>query len=135
MNTYLSSLMGAEDIVDNELGNLGIKIAKRASSGIRMLNIPDEALPGYIELVKNKLTKGFWNEIVGPSEILFVFKFADGHTEEYTLSPENEQKIDRLCAEFNNEPADKTANVYKYISDNEFYRDFMLKHYADMVNR
>ena len=30
---------------------------------------------------------------------------------------------------------DKTANVYKYISGNDFYRDFMIKYYSNLVNR
>lgn len=30
---------------------------------------------------------------------------------------------------------EKTANVYKYISDNKFYHDFMMEHYADLINR
>lgn len=131
----LSYLMGAENIQDSELEALGVEIVERADSGSRALKIPENVLPQYINLVKKKLTKGFWNEIIGSKEILFIFKFADGHTEELTLLPENEGKLDRLCAEFNNETPDKTANVYKYISDNNFYHDFMLKHYSIMINR
>ena len=127
--------MGAEDITDEELESLGIAIADRSDSGSRMLNIPEESLSQYIELLKAKLTKGFWNEIVGSEEILFIFQYSDGHTEEFILSPDNEQQIDKLCAEFNDEPPEKTANVYKYISDNDFYHEFMLEHYTDMINR
>lgn len=131
----LSYLMGAENIQDTELEGLGIKIKDRTSDGDRMLVIPDEKLPQYIELIRTKLTNGFWNEIIGEKEIIFIFKFKDGHIEEYTLSSDNEREIDKLCAEFNNEPSNKTANVYKYISDNKFYHDFMIKHYTDMINR
>ena len=127
--------MGAENIQDTELEGLGIKIKDRTSDGDRMLVIPDEKLPQYIELIRTKLTNGFWNEIIGEKEIIFIFKFKDGHIEEYTLSSDNEREIDKLCAEFNNEPSNKTANVYKYISDNKFYHDFMIKHYTDMINR
>ncbi|MDO8676595.1 MAG: hypothetical protein Q7K16_03010 [Candidatus Azambacteria bacterium] len=131
----LSYLMGAGNIQDTELENLEIKIEDRTSDGDRMLKIPEEKLSQYIELIKNKLTNGFWNEIVGEKEILFTFKFKDGSIKEYELSPENEHEIDKLCAEFNNESPDKTANVYKYISDNKFYHNFMVEHYSDMVNR
>jgi hypothetical protein len=127
--------MGAEDITDNELENLGVEIVDRTDSESRKLRIPEAALTGYVDLIKAKLTKGFWNEIVGPEKILFIFRFKDGHTEEYALSPENEQELDKLCAEFNDEPAEKTANVYKYISDNDFYHDFMMEHYAELINR
>jgi len=135
MSYYLSYLVGAGKIEDKELEDLDIKIEDRDTDSDRSFKIPEDKLPQYIELVKNKLTEGFWNEIIGEKEILFIFKFKDGNIKEYELSPENEQEIDKLCAEFNNESPDKTANVYKYISDNKFYHDFMLEHYSDMINR
>ena len=80
--------MGAEDIKDDELEAFGVEIVKQTDSGSRSLKISENGLPTYINLVKEKLTKGFWNEIVGPKEILFIFKFEDGHIEEFILSPE-----------------------------------------------
>ena len=127
--------MGAEGIEDRDLTDIGVSIEEKMADGDRTLKIPEESLPKYTELIKVKLGNGFWNEIIGAREIIFVFKFKDGSIKEYRLSPENEREIDRLCAEFNNEPEDKTANVYKYISENRFYHDFMLEHYADMINR
>lgn len=135
MVNYLSFLMGAENIQDIELGILGIDIKDRASDGDRMLIVPDDKLNDYIELIKSKLTNGFWNEVVGEKEILFIFKFKDGHVKEYKLSPENEEEISQLCTEFNNDPLEKTANVYKYISGNKFYHDFMMEYYANFVSR
>lgn len=131
----LSYLMGAENIQDKELENIGVKIEGRTPEGDRMLKISEKELAKYIELIKTKLANGFWNEIIGANEIIFIFKFKDGSIKEYKLSPDNEQEIDKLCAEFNNELSDKTANVYKYISENKFYHDFMTKHYSDMINR
>lgn len=132
---HLSYLMGAERIQDNELEDLNIEIAGRTESGFRKLRIPQENLSGYVELVKDKMTEGFWNEIVGSEDIIFIFKFKDGSIKEFKLSPNNESEIGKLCAEFNNEPPDKTANVYKYISENDFYHDFMLEHYSSLINR
>jgi len=127
--------MGAEEITDDELTSLGAEIVGKTDSGSRKLKIPEQSLAQYVNLVKTKLTKGFWNEIVGPKEILFAFRFKDEHTEEYILSAENEAQIAKLCTEFNNDTLEKTANVHKYISDNNFYHDFMLEHYADMIKR
>lgn len=127
--------MGGEDVPDEELETLGVEIIQKDSDGDRALKIPEGSLPQYVELIKAKLTPGFWNEIVGEKEILFIFKFKDGSIKEQVLSPENERENDELCAEFNNEPPDKTHNVYKYISENKFYHDFMLEHYADLINR
>lgn len=135
MSHYLSYLMGADNIQDKELEDSGIKVEGKTSDNSRLLKVPEERLSQYIELIKAKLTNGFWNEIVGTKEIIFIFKFKDSSIKEYKLSPDNEREIDKLCAEFNNEPPDKTANVYKYISDNKFYHDFMMEHYADMINR
>src|SRR3989338_2197362 len=135
MNTHLSYLMGAEEISDKELLDLDIEIAGRTGSRHRMLKISDKMLPRYVEVVKEKMTPGFWNEIVGEREIIFIFKFKDGAIKEYKLSPENEQEISDLCESFNNEPPRKAANVYKYLSENKFYHNFMREHYRDMIER
>ncbi len=134
MEYRLSYLMGADQITDEDLTGLGIVIAERGGHS-RMLKISEEAIFGYIDLIKSKLTNGFWNEIIGASEILFIFKFKDGSVKEYVLSTDNEREIDKLCAEFNNEPPGKTGNVYKYISENNFYHDFMAEHYAELISR
>lgn len=127
--------MGGTNIEDERLRALNIGIVEKDSDGDRKLKIPSESLQQYTELIKSKLMPGFWNEIIGAEEIIFIFKLKDGTIKEYKLSPENEQEIDKLCAELNNEPPDKTANVYKYISENSFYHDFMLEHYKDLINR
>ena len=131
---YLSYLMGAKDIQDQELGDLDIEI-KKTDDGDRMLNIPQESVSRYMDLIKAKLTPGFWNEAVGEKEILFVFKFKDGSLKESKLTEDTEGEIDKLCAQFANESPDKTANVYKFISENDFYKDFMLAHYSTQINR
>ncbi len=133
MSYLLSYLMGAPDIQDQELEDLNIEIADRAESGSRMLKVPQESLQSYIDLVKAKLSDGFWNEIVGEKEIIYIFKFKNGTILEMKLTENSEAEIDKLCAKFNDMPLD--GNVYKALSENEFYHDFMLEHYADMINR
>lgn len=135
MSYYLSYLMGVVKIQDRGLQDLGIEIVGKSESGSRKLKIPTNHLPHYIELVKTKLTNGFWNEIIGSDRIVFVFKFKNGEIKEYILDTSNEDLISKLCSEFNGDPLDKTANVYKYISENDFYRDFMIKHYSNLINR
>ena len=132
---YLSYLMGADNITNGDITALSIEIVEIKKDGDRTLKIPENKLSLYIELIKTKLDKGFWNEIVGAKEIIFIFKFKDGSIKEYRLSPANEEEVDKLCTEFNHEPPEKTLNVYKYISDNKFYHDFMLEHFADLINR
>ena len=132
---YLSYLMGADKISDQDLTNLGIEIAEKTDSGSRKLKIPSEKIEGYKNLIREKMAAGFWNEFLDENNIHFIFKFKNGEIKEYILSPENEQEIDKICAELNNEPPEKTANVYKYISDNDFYHDFMMEHYKEMIER
>lgn len=127
--------MGAGAISNKELEDLSIEIVEVTESGSRKLKIPQERVAEYIELVKSKLAPGFWNEIVGSDEIKFIFKLNDNSIKEYSLSSENEVEIDKLCAELNNEQPDKIANVYKYISENDFYHDFMVEHYSNLINR
>jgi hypothetical protein len=127
--------MGAAEIQDKELSDIGIKILGKSQSGSRKLKLSTDHLSQYINLVKTKLTNGFWNEVVGSDDIVFVFKFKDGKVRELTLKPSNEKVISELCSKFNGDPLDKTTNVYKYVSENDFYRDFMLEHYSNLINR
>ena len=132
---YLSYLMGSDKISDQDLTNLGIEIVEKTDSGSKKLKIPSEKIEGYKNLIREKITAGFWNEFLDENNIHFIFKFQNGEVKEYVLSPENEQEIDKICAELNNEPPEKTMNVYKYISDNDFYHDFMMEHYKEMIER
>lgn len=127
--------MGGKHISDSDLQGLEIQIVGAHATGDRELKISDEKLADYRSLVKEKLERGFWNEIIGETQILFIFKSDHGALQELELSPPTEKEIDTLCATFTNEVPDETPNVYKYISENSFYHDFMMKHYADMVTR
>jgi hypothetical protein len=65
----------------------------------------------------------------------FSFSSLGMEIQQFTLDINNEHEIDKLCASFNNEPANKTANVYRYISENDFYHDLMVQHYLELINR
>ena len=132
---HLSYLMGVKNLSDRQLKEVGVKIESKNTDGDRTIKVPEEKLSGYIEIVKDSLNPGFWNEIIGAKKIVFIFKFKDGVIREYKLSPNNEKEISKLCTQFNNDPIEKTANVYKYISENKFYHDFMVEHYSDLINR
>lgn len=60
---YLSFLMGAESIADDELTGLGITILKGTRTSSRQLLIPGSSLPAYKALVRERLALGYWNEI------------------------------------------------------------------------
>lgn len=132
---YLSYLMGADQISDPDLTDLGIEIVEKAMSGHRALKIPKASIERYQQLVRNKMTPGFWNEFLDENGIHFIFKFKNGDIKELTLSEDTEHDIDQICAELNGETPADTANVYKWISNNHFYHDFMLKHYRVLIDR
>lgn len=134
-NYYLSFLMSGPKITDDELVALDISIENKDADGDRSLKIPEEKLSEYIELVKEKLDVGFWNETVGPDKVFFIFKLNDGSIKQFTLSDENEREIGKLCSKFNGDSEEKTANVYKYISGNKLYTDFMRENYSNQINR
>jgi hypothetical protein len=70
-----------------------------------------------------KLTPGFWNDIVGRQEILFIFKLADGTVAELALSDATRSEIARLCTSLNNDPIEKTSDMPHYLAGNPFYRE------------
>lgn len=127
--TFLSFLMGAEQVSDAELGALGVEIVEGAGSPHRALRIPEAALERYKALVREKLTAGFWNEIVGAQEIIFIFKLADATLIEMHYSASNCAEIGRLCSALNGDPLEKTSDVLRYLAENPFYRDFIAAHY------
>lgn len=127
--------MGAKEILDKELTTHNIEIIGKTKSGSRKLKIPSESIEAYRDLIRIKMTPGFWNEFLDKNEVYFIFKLEKGEVKEYILSPENEQEIDNLCAGLNNELPSKSANVYKFISENEFYHDFMMEYYRKMIER
>ena len=122
---YLSFLMGADAIADDELAALGVRIEAGASTAFRQLLIPKNRLPRYMSLIRQKLTPGFWNDIVGRQEIIFIFKLVDGSIREFTLSEANRSEIARLCSSLNNDPIEKTSDVARYLGGNSFYRELI----------
>ncbi len=126
---YLSVLIGDGAISDDDLTAVGAEILED-----RKLRIPSGSIEDYLELIKEKLEPGFWNEVVG-EKIVFVFKFKTGEVKEFSLAPENEKEISHLCSEFNGDSLEKTSNVYRYLSENSFYHDLMIEYYGDIVNR
>lgn len=122
---YLSFLMGAAAIPDQELSDLGIEILQGAGSAFRGLLVPASSIAAYKELVRAKITPGFWNDIVGQQEIVFIFKLADGTIKELALSEATRSEIAQLCSSLNNDPLEKTSDMPRYLAGNPFYRELI----------
>jgi len=118
---YLSFLMGADAISDRELTDLGVQILKGASTPFRGLLVPGGSLSAYKALIREKLTPGFWNDILGRHQILFIFKLKDGSVRELVLSDATRPEIARLCSSLNNDPIEKTSDMPRYLAGNPFY--------------
>jgi uncharacterized protein (TIGR00288 family) len=122
-SVYLSALMGATNITDEELKDIGIKILSGSLSGTRKLEISAHKLSVYEQLIMDKLDNGFWNDIIGLDKITFIFKFKNGAIKKLVWSPNSQNEIAQLCHEFNNDPLEKTSDVLKYLSENGFYTE------------
>ena len=127
---YLSFLMGADAISDGELTQLGIRIEQGAGSPFRGLLIPAASLGAYKTLVREKITPGFWNDIVGRQAIFFIFKLADGTVRELALSEATRYEIAQLCSSLNKDPIGKTSDMPRYLSSNPFYRELIAAFHA-----
>ena len=127
---YLSLLMGGVDISDSELEALGVRILERFGSEVRGLLVPIDAVPGYKELIRERMQRGFWNDLVGPEQIIFVFKLADGTLREFTFLENNSDEIARLCSALNGDPLERTSDLPRYLASNPFYREAMVACYG-----
>ena len=126
LQNYRSYLMGASNITDAELTSLKIKIEK-ATDGDRKLEIPVASIAAYKQIIKDKLDKGFWNEIVG-EDIWFYFKSKDGNNDkEYVLNLDNWNEIAALCSDYCGEDIKITQNLWVFLASNDWYRDLMVQ--------
>ena len=119
-----SYLMGAKQISDNDLKNLGIKIVGKSDSGSRKLEIPVDKLNEYEKLITEKLDNGFWNEYIG-DEVVFIFKNKQGEIRKIVLNMETEQEIDKLAAEYNGENWTQKQSVWAWLADCDWYKDYI----------
>jgi hypothetical protein len=131
---YLSFLMGATAISDGELTQLGIRIEQGAGSRFRGLLIPAASLGAYKTLVREKITAGFWNDIVGRQEIFFIFKLADGTIRELAFSEATRAEIAHLCSSLNKDPIEKTSDMPRYLAGNPFYRELIDAFHIDRTS-
>lgn len=125
LDNYRSYLMGAEDVSDEELNNLEISVVESLEGGSRKIEIPRGNLDVYWKLLEEKLTPGFWNEVVG-EDIIFLFKHKDGKIEKLELTTESEKKIDELAKEFSGVDNNSAETVWGWLANNDWYTDFVI---------
>ena len=130
LDEYLSFLMGVDAVTDDDLTDVGVKILKRHGDTARELLVPSAGLAPYTALVRERLSPGFWNEIVGFREILFTFKLPDSTVVELALSESNAPQIAQLCSSLNGDPLEKTSDVLGYLAENSLYRDLIAAAHA-----
>ena len=127
---YLSLLMGAPSLSEVALRGAGVEVLERYGENLLGLLVPSDSVPAYKGLVRDYLQPGFWNDLVSPEEIIFVFKLRDGTITEYVLHDENRAEISALCSELNGDPLDETSDLPNYFAANSFYRDVMVAHHG-----
>ncbi|MCP4004126.1 MAG: hypothetical protein GY725_08030 [bacterium] len=127
---YLSLLMGAPSLSMTALREAGVEVLERYGENLLGLLVPSDSVSAYKELVRDCLQPGFWNDLVSPEEIIFIFKLRDGAVREYVLDDENRAEISALCSELNGDPLYKTSDLLNYFAANSFYRDVMVEHHG-----
>ena len=103
--------MGADAIQDGELTALGVTLLRGSGSPLRGLLVPSGSLAAYRKLVREKLTPGYWNDIVERREVIFIFKLADGTVKELTPSGADRSEIAQLCSSLTQDPIEKTSDL------------------------
>jgi hypothetical protein len=115
--------MGADAIADHELAILGVRILQGAGTPFRGLLIPEGSRSAYEALVREKITPGYWNDVIGRQEVFFIFKLKDGTIRELTHSEATRSEIAHLCSSLNDDPIEKTSDLLEYLAGNPFYRE------------
>lgn len=115
--------MGASNVTDSDLLALKIEIIKDENPEVRKLIISKKSIEQYKKLIRQKLTNGFWNDLVGKDQIYFIFKLKNGKIIEYVYSENNREKIAELCTKLNKDPIEKTNKLLDYLAENPFYKD------------
>ena len=129
-----SFLMGREKISEDDLKRTNIKIVEKTKDGFLKILIPNENIDEYKNLVREKMSCGFWNEFSTKNNFYFIFKHQDGKIEEFELNKNTNDIIDNYGMTFNNEEPNKTPeNVYSWLAKNDFYKDLLI-HTSEGVN-
>ena len=122
--------MGAPSLPEAALRDAGVTVLERHDKHLLGLLVPSRNLPAYKQLVREHLEPGFWNDLVGPDDIIFVFKLRDGSIREFVLDDDNGAEIAALCSELNGDPLAKTSDLPNYLAASSFYRDVMVAHHG-----
>ncbi|TET50495.1 MAG: hypothetical protein E3J64_08145 [Anaerolineales bacterium] len=109
------------------LESAGIPLVKQ--DGNLLVSLAREQVDSYVELAKDHVKQGFWNEVVGAR---WVFIFED-EVRDFD-SAQSDQEIMARCKELEPTVKDKRT-VMEMLWGQPFYRDILLHaEYGDMIN-
>ena len=122
-----SFVMGAEKLTQDNFEKIGVKMIEKTKDGYFKVKIPFDKIEKYKNLIKEKMTSGFWNEFSTKNSFYFIFKHRDGKIEELELNKDTNDIIDKYGMTFNDEKPKKEAeNVYGWLAENQFYREILI---------
>ncbi|HLD98049.1 MAG TPA: class I tRNA ligase family protein [Candidatus Nanoarchaeia archaeon] len=138
-NTSVKSILWLKNVSDDELKKLGLKIIenvrtknKQYDQIIRKVEFDKKLISQFEKFISQKLEPLYWNEYVGPTGIVYIFKHKDGKIERIELNPQTEEKISKLTTEFfYRKPVDKYLkkhSMWKDLVEGEdgFYQDLII---------
>ena len=104
---FARSIVWGQNITKNDLENIGVKIIEEIKTNnveynemIRKVEIPLEKINDFEKLILEKVSKGYWNEYVGPDGVIYNFKQTDTTSKRIKLSVDTEKEIAKFCYEF-----------------------------------
>lgn len=122
-----SYLMGYKDGVEDALNEAGFKFEKNENNALEV-HVSNDKIDDYIEIVKEYLKEGFWNEVAGARD---VFIFNDAVIE---LNPDSSVEIMKRC-KWLLKDIEALKNPYEMIIGNSFYSDFyVFEDEGQMIN-
>ena len=114
-NCY-SYVVGCDQEIRNKLEPICEELIQDGNVFKVIFNSKNQAK--FIELIKEYLMPGFWNEVISVSEIRFIFKNESGEVEEYNCLDTNKSEIIGLCRKYAKK---EFKSIETMLSDNVWY--------------
>ncbi len=79
----------------------------------------------YEELIKEKLTPGFWNEYISDGKVIFIFKGKNGEIKRFEPNSKTDVEINALTATYNSKPIQEGRSTWAWLPLVPFYKEVL----------
>jgi GTP-binding protein LepA len=124
-----SYVMGIDDNYAAKLKDLSSHFEEDGNN--YKISVSANNLSRYEELIKEALSPGYWNDIIMPNKVRFIFKDKAGNIKEYDWDKNNENEILSLA---NSYASASFKDVKSMLEGNSWYADANLDARLDSMN-